>query len=84
MPLSFSSSAPSFYSLLCHIDNLSGLLGCLGTLGFLSSDLVPGLSLANFLIVWVLLAEVSNTSSGFVMQEFRFELLAFLLSFFTI
>jgi hypothetical protein len=43
MPLVFSSCALSFSSLLCQIDNLSGLLGCLGTLGFLCLDLVPRL-----------------------------------------
>jgi hypothetical protein len=69
MPLLFNFCAPSFSSLLlCQIDNLSGLIGCelvldsytsfltFAMLCFLSLDLVPGLSLADFSIVWALLA----------------------------
>jgi hypothetical protein len=77
MPLFFNSCAPSFsILLLCQIDNPIGLFGCelvldngtsfltFGTLGFLSSDLISGLLLANFSIVWELLAEVPNTHSA--------------------
>jgi hypothetical protein len=96
MPLFFSSCTPSFsILLLCRIDNSSGLLSCelvldsdtspltFGTLGFLGLDLVSGLSLHDFSIVWALLAKVSNTSSGSITHEFGSEFLAFLLSFFT-
>jgi hypothetical protein len=96
MPLFFNFCAPSFPSLLlCQIDNPSGLLGCelvlhddtssltFDILGFLNSDLVPGLSLTDFYIVWALLAEASNTSPRSVTHEFRPEFLAFLLSLFT-
>jgi hypothetical protein len=96
MPLFFNSCALSFSSLLLfYIDNSSGLIGCelvldndtssltFGILDFLSLDLVPGLLLADFPIVWTLLAEVYNTSPNYVTHEIRSELLAFLLSFFS-
>jgi hypothetical protein len=96
MPLLFNSCTPSFPSLsLCQTDNPSGLLNCelvldndtssliFSTLGFLSLDLIPGLSLADFSIVWALLSEVSNTSFGSVMHEFRSKRLAYILSLFT-
>jgi hypothetical protein len=84
MPLFFNSCAPSFSSFQLGISvghDTSSLT--FGTLGLLSSDLILGLSLDDFYIVWALVAKVSNTSFGSVTHEFSSELLAFLLYFFT-